>query len=673
MIGQPQNSSPRRAPRRQTRRSRLLVEQLETRTMLSASSFLAQAAHPTLTFTANTLKPQVLSPDTVVSVPAPFLPGDIQAAYGFDQIQLFNPRTRHTLPGDGSGQTIAIVDAFNDPNIAADLSLFDTVLGLPAANLIQVDQNGNPLTAANTPANGPFGWGIETSLDVEWAHALAPKANIVLFEANSNFLSDLFTADASAGLRSTYKALGVPVAGVISNSYGSPEGQGENAFDSVFTTKDNHATYVFSSGDSGNQQYPSASPNVLSVGGTTLSINFDTTTGVESYGGETGWSVGSDSFDPSGGSGGGVSPFEPEPFYQFGVQQTFSRTTPDVSLDADPNTGVLVADSYVADSGLPPLPPGQAYGFEVGGTSFSAPAWGALLTIANQGRALYGLPTLGNAQEAMYFLPTSDFHDITTGSTLVGNAGPGYDLVTGIGSPLAQKVVHDLTFAFTIPPFTVSSTGQIGGIFGVGGTHDVVNLPGASRSAAAEAGAAASASTGAMATNFAAVSIALGTPGGPAATATVGLPAAGQAVQAVAHPAAQVTALPVRAAAVVEGVHGQSEAAPVADTVDTATGEYGLPAEGLAPGAAPILPDGSDAVAPLPATSAGRVSDAVFADYVPLTNVDGAVPAAAGVVAGEDARPVDVAMMAGVALVLGGSWSVFSRQEETRKHPALRA
>src|SRR5262249_25446204 len=162
-------------------------------------------------------------------------------------------------------------------------------------------------------------------LDVEWAHALAPQANIVLFEANSDSFEDLLTAETSATLKSVYNKLGVAAAGVISNSWGAFEFDGENEFDSFFTTPHNHATFVFSCGDCGVTSYPSTSPNVLSAGGTSLTVNINTTTGVESYGAETAWSLQADPFSPTGfdASGGDTSPFESEPFYQFGVQQSF--------------------------------------------------------------------------------------------------------------------------------------------------------------------------------------------------------------------------------------------------------------------------------------------------------------------------------------------------------------
>ncbi len=663
MLRQQRKSRPldRLLPRRAGRR-RPLLEELETRTLLAAS-VAVPLAHPAVA--GAHIQPQLLSTNTTLSVPLPFFPGDIAAAYGFDKIQLFNPHTGKFVAGDGSGQTIAIVDAFDDANITSDLAIFDNFFGLPAANLIRVDQNGNPITAANTPPAAPhdFTWGIETSLDVEWAHALAPAATIVLFEANSNSGSDLFAADASAGLRGVYKNLGVPVAGVVSNSYGGSEFAGESAFDANFKTKDNHATYVFSSGDFGVSEYPSASPNVLSVGGTTLTVNFDTTTGKESYGGETAWSLTPDPTSPTGfdASGGGTSPFENEPFYQFGVQQSFHRTTPDVALDADPATGVFVVDDYDVAP-----PPGFFFAFQVGGTSFSAPAWSSLLAITNQSRALYGLPTLGNAQEATYFLPSSDFHDITSGSNLAGSAGPGYDQVTGRGSPIAPAVVRDLTFAFTIPVFTVGTTPGGG-----------ITIAPAARAQVAATVTPADAAAG---MNSASISVALSL--SPAARAvaaapvTVAVPSAGQAVRADAN-SGQVTALPFRTAGTPEGFHGSAATDSADDDADAEPGEFGPsaePTDARAPAAAPAVTARVEVRAQLPAAPAGTgAAVAAFSLDTLLPAPNGhAGPAPVAVVAGEETRQVDAATMAGLALVLGGTWSAVTRAEETRKYPALR-
>jgi subtilase family serine protease len=196
-------------------------------------------------------------------------------------------------------------------------------------------------------------------------------------------------------------------------------------------------TFVASTGDYGasDPEYPAFSPNVLAVGGTSLMLNADS-----SYNSETGWGYYSSCVGASIGSGGGISLYEPEPGYQEGVQSLGMRTTPDVSLFADPATGAWIADSYNLDPGNP---------FEVvGGTSLSAPAWAGLLAIVNQGRAASGAAALNStgpteAQQALYNLPQSDYNTVTSGSNGY-SAGAGYNLVTGLGTPVANLLVSDL-------------------------------------------------------------------------------------------------------------------------------------------------------------------------------------------------------------------------------------
>ncbi len=193
-----------------------------------------------------------------------------------------------------------------------------------------------------------------------------------------------------------------PGVSVVSMSWGFAEGQAvfasdETAYDSVFTTPG--VTFVASMGDYGaaDPEYPAFSPNVVAVGGTSLMLNAD-----NSYNSETGWGYQSDSVGAFIGSGGGVSLYEPEPAYQLGVQSTGYRTTPDVSLVADPATGAWIADPYNLDPSNP---------FEVaGGTSLSAPAWAGLLALVNQGRATEGTSTLNSTsptetQQGLYRRP----------------------------------------------------------------------------------------------------------------------------------------------------------------------------------------------------------------------------------------------------------------------------
>ena len=158
--------------------------------------------------------------------------------------------------------------------------------------------------------------------------------------------------------------------------------------------------------------WPALSVNVLAVGGTTL----NTTGSARAYGSETAWSD----------SGGGPSLYEGEPNYRRSVQSSGKRKAPDVSYDANPNTGFSVYDSTAYN--------GQSGWFEVGGTSV-APQWSALIAIADQGRTLAKLSDLNGVNNAIYALPSTDFHDITSGSN--GHAAtPGYDMVTG------RRVTH---------------------------------------------------------------------------------------------------------------------------------------------------------------------------------------------------------------------------------------
>jgi subtilase family serine protease len=339
-----------------------------------------------------------------------FNPAQIRHAYGFDQIA-FNG-----IPGDGRNQTIAVVDAYDDPNIAGDLAAFDSAYGIAAPpTFTKVNQTGG----TSYPA-GDTGWALEISLDVEWAHAVAPAANILLVEANSNSFSDLFAA--------INYAKGVAGVSVVSMSWGSGEFGSETGYDSYFVTPAGHTgiTFVASSGDNGSSgapEYPSISKNVLSVGGTELALD-----GSGNYLSETGWS----------GSGGGVSVYEAQPSYQNGVvtQSSTQRAGPDVAYDGSGNSPFSVYDSY-----------GYGGWIAVYGTSAGAPQWASLIAIADQGRAAAGQGTLDGPSQTLpklYQLPQSDFHDITSGSNGGYSAGPGYDLVTGRGSPYANLIVPAL-------------------------------------------------------------------------------------------------------------------------------------------------------------------------------------------------------------------------------------
>lgn len=361
-----------------------------------------------------------------------YTPAQIRTAYGINGIAFGN------IAGDGTGQTIAIVDAFSNPNLYGDVDAFSQQFTLtgsgptiyqqygPASSFLTVvNQNGGSILPGTDPTGG---WEEEEALDVEWAHAIAPGAKIVLVVANSDtVMNDLFTAVRTAAA--------YPGVSVVSMSWGFNEFVSEASFDSAFTTPAGHqgVTFVAATGDNGVSSYPPYSPNVVAVGGTTLTLGPN-----GEYWGETGWGSGVLT-SRSGGTGGGTSLYEPEPSYQFGVQSTGVRTNPDVSFVADPNTGVPLYDSFNAGATGP--------WSQEGGTSLGTPVWAALIAITNQGRTLGGIPTLdGRSQTlpALYSLPSSDFHDITTGSIGLYSATAGYDLVTGLGTPVANLIVRDL-------------------------------------------------------------------------------------------------------------------------------------------------------------------------------------------------------------------------------------
>ena len=321
------------------------------------------------------------------------------------------------LTGDGTGQTIAIVAAYDHPYIAADLATFNAAFGLPAPpSFKKVTQTG---ATTGFPAPDP-GWALEIALDVQWAHAIAPKASILLVEAKTAGYADMMTALTYAATKTT--------ATVISNSWGSAEFSTQSTYDAKckLTTK----LCVFSTGDYGNPgSYPAYNPFVLAVGGTTLnlSIALNGSTVVDS---ETAWS----------GSGGGLSLYAAKPSYQNTVNTSTKRGTSDVSYNADPSTGVPVYSSYPYN--------GQVGWFQMGGTSAGAPQWAGILAVANQQRlvarkkVLAAQPTTGvfMAHSNIYAL-TSGLADITSGSNgtcgALCSAGPGFDFVTGKGSPRA--------------------------------------------------------------------------------------------------------------------------------------------------------------------------------------------------------------------------------------------
>jgi subtilase family serine protease len=365
---------------------------------------------------------------------SPFTPQEIQEFYGINNITF--DTGSGSITGNGAGQTIAIIDAYDSPNLldttdpnyaTSDLAIFDQQFGLPdPPSFLKISESvGTPLPTQTSPTS----WGLESCLDVEWVHALAPMANIVLVEANSGYLSDLISAAAvTAGA--------YPGVSVVSMSFLQGESGSETSYDSDFLAPG--VTYLAATGDQGSAStgYPSLSPNVVAVGGTSIT----TSDAAGDYASETVWN------NTKGATGGAPSTVEARPSYQSGLTIAgTTRTTPDVSFDGDPLTGAYVYDSTynTASSGW----------FRVGGTSLSTPCWAALIAIADQGRAEISLPSMSGPSVTLprlYGLPSSDFNDITSGNNEVYTAAPGYDLASGIGTPVANLLVPDLAGGATI-------------------------------------------------------------------------------------------------------------------------------------------------------------------------------------------------------------------------------
>ncbi|MGO9468383.1 MAG: MBG domain-containing protein [Isosphaeraceae bacterium] len=368
-------------------------------------------------------------------------PAQLRHAYGIDQISFTGPGGT-TVTGDGSGQTIAIVEDGIDPTLGADLNTFDQFFGIPAPPSFKViDQSG---ATTDLDIVG------EASLDVEWAHAVAPGASIVVYNAGSTF-QDLVEA--------MQQASKLPGVSVVTLSYGLPESSlsaaQEKSFDADFTTP--NVTFLAAAGDSGiygnggfepTADYPAASPNVVAVGGTSIVIDSNGDyPGTGEQSGEVAWGDGQRSGE-DGGGGGGLSAVEPEPAWQSGgvpssMDPDGTRALPDVSMDSGSAQEYDVFTSTLSGSSDSESAVGW---LGDAGTSAASPIWAGLIAIADQGRALEGgTPLTGYTQTlpALYSLPAADFHDILYGNN--GDpAGPGYDLATGLGTPVANLLVPDL-------------------------------------------------------------------------------------------------------------------------------------------------------------------------------------------------------------------------------------
>jgi hypothetical protein len=353
-------------------------------------------------------------------------PAAVTSAYGLNAITFTSPNGS-MVKGDGAGETIALIEAFHDPTIASDLNIFDQAYGLPNPTLTVDDLAGN---------ESNDGWALEESLDVEWAHAIAPGANILVVEASSQTLKGLITA--------VNVARNTPGVVAISMSWGFNEFRQETAYNSTFTTPAGHTpiTFLASSGDSGSQggaEWPASAPSVISVGGTSLFVGSS-----GQYEFESAWV----------GSSGGYSKFEAEPAYQRSIQNTGKRSSPDVSFDGDPDTGVSVYETS--------LETGQGSWQVVGGTSVGSPAWAGIIAIADQGRAVTGQGSLNGATQtlpSLYALPSSDFHQVASISRRAGLlADATANTATGLGTPVGPAVISGLVTSELNAPLMASAS-----------------------------------------------------------------------------------------------------------------------------------------------------------------------------------------------------------------------
>lgn len=319
-------------------------------------------------------------------------------------------RVAYNIPEDakGQGKIIAIIDAYGNKNLLNDLNVFNKEFNLPEADIEIKYPKGEP-------SEVDLEWAIETNLDVQWAHALAPLAKIIV----------VITKDASIG--SLFDAIEYTTnldVDIVSMSWGTDEFSQELLLDSFFSK--NNIAFFAASGDSGSVIYPSSSPNVISVGGTSFELD-DSGRRIAT---EIAWV----------GSGGGVSEYEPRPSWQDTICKAYrkknNRTTPDVAFFGDTFPGVAVyTSSNKVSKNLGWL--------GVGGTSVAAPCWAAIAASIKTDDKKYT-----NLQKMLYKLfckysngDDSVFYDVKNGNNKNYYASVGYDYVTGLGSPIVNKLL----------------------------------------------------------------------------------------------------------------------------------------------------------------------------------------------------------------------------------------
>ncbi|MER5216082.1 S53 family peptidase [Streptomyces sp. NPDC002838] len=329
------------------------------------------------------------------STPSGYGPSDLQDAYGLTS----------AAASKGSGETIAIVDAYDDPNAEADLATYRSYYGLAPCTTAngcfkKVGQTGS---TTSLPA-ADSGWSQEISLDLDMASATCPQCKILLVEAKSPTMANLGTAVNEA------VSLG---AKFVSNSYGGSESSSDTSYDSSYFNHPGVAITV-SAGDSAyGAEYPAASRYVTSVGGTKLATSSTSRGWTESV-----WKTSS-----TEGTGSGCSAYDAKPSWQTDTG-CGKRVIADVSAVADPATGVSVYDSYGVTAGW----------YTFGGTSASAPIIAGVYALA-------GTPSSGSYPAQFPYENTSALNDVTSGTngtcstSYFYTAGAGYDGPTGWGTP----------------------------------------------------------------------------------------------------------------------------------------------------------------------------------------------------------------------------------------------
>ena len=366
-----------------------------------------------------------------------YTPAQIRAAY--DMVPLPADMTNLTpaqKASFGNGQTIYIAGFYYNNNTASDLATFNAKYNLPTCTTstlnsktklpLEPASSGCSLVVAYSTSTGTLTdtvptfnstWASEAALDIQWAHAIAPLARIVFVTGSSNsggaLVGDVLLANAMGP-------------GIVSMSFGAPEGAYVQSFDSYFKTP--NMTYVAAAGDSGAAvNWPAVATNVLSVGGTWL--NYSNSTRIE-----LAWNL----------SSGGVSSYMPKPAYQKNINAKM-RTVPDVAFNASPQSGQYV---YMTTQGQT-----KGFWYALYGTSAGAPQWAGILAIVNAQRALNGKSLVGVPNTALYqtynanSTYATNFYDVSSGADgtcATCTATIGFDFVTGLGSPNVNNLLTTL-------------------------------------------------------------------------------------------------------------------------------------------------------------------------------------------------------------------------------------